>query len=777
VSIKPIGRIAYIYASIQGIKLNPISYNNGLPDWNPIGKDENLENEIEHEDILEGYWKGDRKAFPENQPILLETISLGHKYLSEHYISFIKFGLADDGRCMDRANVTLWINDGNNDYYGPCARPKTVYFFKIKLDFILKELTAWVLCEGDDEWFLLAEKASIIPTAEYIDMVRIEQYPNGPDIEELILAVSPIKEKEEVHTHSIIGSCDQVGLGKGFRFQSMRSIWRKLGKQITIFRRADIHCAFPDIVKCSSKHIICVWRNGSHSGGTGGLYLSHSYNGGITWSDPVLVTPLHINTCRLQRLKSGKLLLTGDIRSPIICDQYTARWDVMMWESNDEGHTWNDARCLTTKESGGPGAIVHSRILELSNGSWLLSTSSFFKPQKEVITEEIDDSYLEKLEFYGSKDKGNTWKHISGQNAWPPYSLSEPTTLETSDGQLVVFARESRCDGMPGAKGYSYDGGRTWEFYDLPFPVVGRTCGGFLEDGRVMLTFRSNVGRASLWAWIGNINDMTGAQPVGVHYNDKYSVGLRDGELHIENNGTKGQFTLYRLRSADNFNSVTDLEFEVKVMRNEGRAASVSIPFGGILRIFPDHIVMKHDSSLKASITSECYHKYRIESKVGNLRIFVDNKLVIDTAKGDSECLKGTKFSKYELTFGNESNAATDKTFNGEILNNITPEVTGYSVWKGFKAKLWNPEISTRTINWLAQKGEFPDQYQLDNIIEIEASITGTDQGYSGWVQLEDGNVFIANYTDDTSAACIQNPYRLGVPWIRGSFLKLDELL
>lgn len=36
--------------------------------------------------------------------------------------------------------------------------------------------------------------------------------------------------------------------------------------------------------------------------------------------------------------------------------------------------------------------------------------------------------------------------------------------------------------------------------------------------------------------------------------------------------------------------------------------------------------------------------------------------------------------------------------------------------------------------------------------IEVEASIAGIEQGYSGWVQLDDGRIFVVNYTDDTAA-------------------------
>ena len=43
------------------------------------------------------------------------------------------------------------------------------------------------------------------------------------------------------------------------------------------------------------------------------------------------------------------------------------------------------------------------------------------------------------------------------------------------------------------------------DFTDLQlFAITGPTHAGFLPDGRVLLTFRSHIGRSALWAWIGD---------------------------------------------------------------------------------------------------------------------------------------------------------------------------------------------------------------------------------------------------------------------------------
>jgi hypothetical protein len=112
----------------------------------------------------------------------------------------------------------------------------------------------------------------------------------------------------------------------------------------------------------------------------------------------------------------------------------------------------------------------------------------------------------------------------------------------------------------------------------------------------------------------------------------------------------------------------------------------------------------------------------------------------------------------------------------GVARDQVTPQVTGYSVWKRVDVRLEDPKTGVREQSWVAQRDGFPDQYQLDRVLEVEGSIGG-DQGYSGWTQLTDGRIFVVNYTDDTAPACLSTPkWPTGLPWIRGTYVLPSDL-
>src|SRR5206468_977254 len=106
---------------------------------------------------------------------------------------------------------------------------------------------------------------------------------------------------------------------------------------------------------------------------------------------------------------------------------------------------------------------------------------------------------------------------------------------------------------------------------------------------------------------------------------------------------------------------------------------------------------------------------------------------------------------------------------------NITPAVTGHSLWRRFEAVVREPNQPERRLAWQASRDGFPDQYQLDHIVEIEASVAGYDQGYSGWTLLPDGRIFVVNHTDDTAPPAQPgaggHPVKMGVSWLRGTYL------
>jgi hypothetical protein len=157
-------------------------------------------------------------------------------------------------------------------------------------------------------------------------------------------------------------------------------------------------------------------------------------------------------------------------------------------------------------------------------------------------------------------------------------------------------------------------------------------------------------------------------------------------------------------------------------------------------------------------------------------------KLDTDKAASRVSVLPWGQTSDYALEFGNESKGLNAKaeevsrTMPDVYPANITKEVTGYSLWKSFAVEFEDPQTAARKLSWSAERDGFPDQYQLDHIIEVEASAAGHDQGYSGWTQLDDGRIFVVHYTDDASAASVSNPHNFGVPWIRGTFLDPSDL-
>ncbi|MFC1677469.1 sialidase family protein, partial [Planctomycetota bacterium] len=552
--------------------------------------------------------------------------------------------------------------------------------------------------------------------------------------------------------------------GAGFEFRSMRSTWRKAGKHVTICREEGGHFGFPDVAQAGpdSNHLVCVWRNSSHTGGSWNDSISHSYDQGQTWS-PRAAAPAPFNSYghvpRIRRLSDGSLVMLDDWGNP-----YCSDCGNIFLDSTDGGHTWINERTLYVNAAGGTASSCPSRVTELSDGSWLIANSRIGDSPAPIW-----------VEIFRSTDRGQSWVVWSDLTV-EIYGTDEASIVELPDGRLLIFTRGNRSDNMPSVRAFSDDMGLTWDWFESPFQVTGRTVAGLLNDGRAMVTYRSNIGRAALWGWVGDPNDMTGFQISAGHFNDHESVGLKDGELHIDNDGCRGQFTMYNMRPPDTGGCVIDVTAEVKVLRNDGYAATLSVPRAGKLRIFPDHIEMAHDPAVRVDVTPGVFHTYRVVAQIGQTQIYVDGALEVNGNFGDST------WGKYSMGFGNEQRGSG--TTEGDVLRSgpdvflrhISPDTTGYSIWKRVEQTLDDPVTGLWQYSWVASTDGFPDEYQMDHIIEIDATVSGCEQGYSGWVQLDDGRIFVVHYTDDTAAASLSPYANLGIPWIRGTFLELSDL-
>ena len=230
-----------------------------------------------------------------------------------------------------------------------------------------------------------------------------------------------------------------------------------------------------------------------------------------------------------------------------------------------------------------------------------------------------------------------------------------------------------------------------------------------------------------------------------------------------------------------------DITCEVRVVENQGRAATISIPYAGLLRLYPDRVELQTTPEAKhppIAVSAGQFHTYSIAVRDGRLRLSIDRQEKLSTDRLDTTAVvqawTPSRASVYGLAFGNERLkdwGNHDRAIVHPDLwePNITSEVTGYSIWRRFEAAIGEPHQPPRRIVWNAQANEFPDQYQLDHIVEVEASVAGHDQGYSGWTLLPDGRLFVVNYTDDT-APLVQPRTgginaRMGISWIRVTYL------
>jgi len=712
-----------------------------------------------------------------------QQIQVGQR-IDGQFVPAIQFGLADSGRgpAKDLALLSCWAGDGHLDHFGDFVRPETPCDFKVTVDLEGKTATVWTSRRGDDRWFLLIDAAVIDPKINAIDTLRVEQHPGAPGFSDVIVQDKPWPERESIRPHPLAKKNPAVTADGGFRFQPMRSTWRTHpGRHVTIARNPPVWFGFPEVVRVEERTLIVAHNDGRQHGGGGGLFVRRSEDLGRTWQPPVALPVTGVNCPRLQTLNDGSLLLLADVHGAVGLTP--------LFRSADRGQSWQKIGELDAAKAGGHAAIVPSRVHELADGSWLVAGSWYPGGKPWEGTEG------EQLEIFRSADRGATWQFHSALQAFPQHrhSLSEASFLTLKDGRLVLFAREGRGDGFPGIKAFSRDEGKTWDVHELPFAITGRTHAGFLPDGRVMLTFRSGIGRQALWAWIGDpLEAPRPSVASGVHFNDARSVGLRDGALHLDSDGRRGQFTQYFFRPPGQRYTALDITCEVRVVENPGRAATISIPFAGLLRVFPDRVELQTTTEAKhppVPVSAGDFHTYCVAVHDGWLRLSIDGQERLATDRLDTTAIvqawTPSRASVYGLAFGNERSKDSGNHDRAVVHPdlwepNITPEVTGYSLWRCYEAAVDEPDQPPRKIAWNARTDGFPDQYQLDHIIEVEASVAGHDQGYSGWTLLPDGRQFVVNYTDDTAPLVRPGAggvnARMGISWIRGTYLSPAEL-
>jgi hypothetical protein len=254
-----------------------------------------------------------------------------------------------------------------------------------------------------------------------------------------------------------------------------------------ISRDDDIYEAFPDIAQAPSGKLVCVFSECNHHTDRSytRIMLADSFDRGRSWSPKRPLTPSQYgfpfwNCARIKELKDGRLVVSVDrLASP---EESAAPLEMLnyLFFSQDEGATWSEA--ILTPALG----IVPDRLLELEDGRWILSCH----------IKDAESGYLMQRLWF-SDDQGLSWNGPVIVACRQGLNLCEASIIQVDHHTLVAFMRENSGKGRDCYKTISHDRGQTWgEPIAFPLPGCHRPSAGFIEDARILLTYRFSQGGA-----------------------------------------------------------------------------------------------------------------------------------------------------------------------------------------------------------------------------------------------------------------------------------------
>jgi hypothetical protein len=145
------------------------------------------------------------------------------------------------------------------------------------------------------------------------------------------------------------------------------------------------------------------------------VWVHFSHDDGRTWPEAAVLSDDHRGETAILRMRSGRWLAAARVeRGP---DEKTPAWGLGLFDSADEGRTWN-ARDQVTAAKQHPG-----HLLQLADGRVLLT---FGMRDVGAIGMRVSD------------DEGRTWGPLEVLQKLDGGDLGYPATVETADGTLVT---------------------------------------------------------------------------------------------------------------------------------------------------------------------------------------------------------------------------------------------------------------------------------------------------------------------------------------------------
>jgi sialidase-1 len=273
--------------------------------------------------------------------------------------------------------------------------------------------------------------------------------------------------------------------------------------KMTISNTADVYECFPDVALTPTGRLVVVYRESDSHGADAFSHLVFrtSDDLGRTWSPRRYLVRSDKSAGVLAKWNCPRISFLRDGRLALVCDYYPQPPGETygpqpplshLWFSSDDAETWDGP--IATPVDG----IVPDRLVELSDGAWLLAAHRGFAPTWRLLQR-----------VWRSDDRGATWTGPFTVADADGLNLCEASILELPDGALVAYMRENSGQGWPIFKSLSADGGRTWSG---PYPTLmdagHRPTAGLLPSGNVLVTYRYIPG----WS-VRNLNTFACREP------------------------------------------------------------------------------------------------------------------------------------------------------------------------------------------------------------------------------------------------------------------------
>lgn len=415
--------------------------------------------------------------------------------------------------------------------------------------------------------------------------------------------------------------------------------------------------------------------------------------------------------------------------------------------SSDGGKTWQQHQVDTV--GGEP-----SYIIPLSNGSLLYTrTDSAPTTAKKNPAMPWGANYYKSTGVF-SDDGGKTFTRTVPIFDDPLIGDCEVGIVEYAPGTILAMSRvgdNSSGFGQPSRISISEDYGKTWSKPRLaPIyahrPCVGKLMGAKREKPRLFISYRNaSGGTTGTMGWAFDPETDYGYQP-GSFIWDESVCQLRDRVMHL--NTTEGQtgaaeFILYPLEDDD---SSATLEATLAVDAADRQGCVLSC--GTSVSITPDRLFLTDRPSDGFAFDARQMHTYRLVAEGGKIRVLVDGTEKLNAP------LEGI-FHR-NIRFGNRNGK---RGVPEEVLSKATSKHrqkgAGYyqnaarTRWQVVRAVVKNRRDHSIDWKWEAASGKYPDQFRRDQVVLVErnASFGPGNSGYSGWCQLPDQTVVIADYT------------------------------